>query len=212
MITSQPTTPLSLLERVWTKSELKSIHQNISYLWDFYSHVYPFPKQASLTQSPWVGVTQSYRLTSLTKDTLGPKYLRGLKGENAVAFMNGVQVISIAEGTMKPIVVHLCQHDLESAEANQNPLNRRCPVQLSCPVSRPGLSCHRTALLKASRHRPGARRREKGCHNGEAGVKAARGESSVGSASFLELSPQRNALTASAQSRRVSRQQVCPLR
>lgn len=31
--------------------EIKSIHQNINYFWDFCSQVYPFPKQASLTHS-----------------------------------------------------------------------------------------------------------------------------------------------------------------
>lgn len=103
--------------------------------------------------------------------------------------MNGVQVISIAEGTMKPIVVHLCQHDLESAEANQNPLNHPCLVQLSRPVSQLGFSCYRMAFLKASWHRPEVRNREKDCHEREAGVKAAHGEVFVGSDNFPEVLP-----------------------
>lgn len=57
--------------------------------------------------------------------------------------MNGVQVISITEGTMKPIIVHLCEHYLESAEANQNPLKHPCLIQLSRPVSQLGFSCWR---------------------------------------------------------------------
>lgn len=99
--------------------ELKSIHQNINCLWDFYSQVHPFPKQVSWSTA--VGTKRSYQRTSLTEDTLGPKDLWGLKGKNAVTFMNGVQVISITEGSMKPVIVHLRQHDLESAETKQNP-------------------------------------------------------------------------------------------
>lgn len=72
--------------------------------------------QTSLILSPGVGTNQGFPLTSLTKDTLRPKYLRGLKGKNAVTFMNCVQVVSVTEGTMKPIVVHLCQHNLKPAE------------------------------------------------------------------------------------------------
>lgn len=103
--------------------------------------------------------------------------------------MNGVQVISIAEGTMKPIVVHLCQHNLESAEANQNPLKHPCLIQLSRPVSQLGFSCWRMAFLKTAWHQPGARNREKDCHKREAGVKAAHGEVLVGSNSFPEVLP-----------------------
>lgn len=47
--------------------------------------------------------------------------------------MDGVQVIGVAEGAMEPIIVHLCQNDLQAAEANQNPSNHPCLVRLSAP-------------------------------------------------------------------------------
>lgn len=53
--------------------------------------------------------------------------ISGVKGKNAVTLVDGVQVIGVTEGAMEPIVVHLCQNDLQAAEANQNPSKPPAP-------------------------------------------------------------------------------------